>query len=149
MAIVAPVATEAFVGKAYLAVGDGNSPETFTRYCEVDTISEIGVTNDLVEATTFCSGPDKEYIPGLGDGTEVTFSGNYSLENTVQEELIGKVEGKDRVHFQLQMGDDSPVSRIFAFTLAMLTWGLTPSVSKQNGVKFVGKITGPIVRSLA
>jgi hypothetical protein len=143
------VETQAFVGKAFLAVGNGDSPEIFTRYCEVDNISELGVKNDLVEATTFCSGGDKEYIPGLGDGVELTFSGNYALENDTQEQLIDDVESKAKRNFQIQMGDDSPISRVFAFKLAMLSWGVTPSVQKQNAVKFVGKVTGQIVRTVA
>jgi hypothetical protein len=142
------VTTQAFVGKAFLLVGDGASPENFTRYCEVDNMSELGVKNDLVEATTFCSGGDKEYIPGLGDGAEFTFSGNYALENAQQESLIDDVDSKARRNFRLQMGDDSPVTRLFAFTLAMLQWGVTPSVQKQNQMKFVGKVTGPITRTL-
>lgn len=143
----AVVPTKAFVGLAFIAIGDGASPETFNRYCEIDDISGVGVTNDLVEATTFCSGGDKQYIPGLSDGSEITFSANYSLENDVQEQLMDDVDNKRTINVQLQMGDDSPVSRVFSMRLAMLTWELTPSVSKQNVIKFVGKVTGGIIRT--
>jgi hypothetical protein len=141
------VQSEAFVGKAYIAVGNGASPEVFTRYCEVDDIGGIGTKNDQVEVTTFCSGGDKEYVPGLGDGNEISLSANYSLDNDTQEQLIGNVEDKDTINMQLQMGDDSPIARTFQFRVAMLSWEIDPSVSKQNVIKFTGKITGGITRT--
>ena len=138
--------TKAFVGKVFLAVGDGASPEAYTRYCEIDDVSGIGVKNDTVEATTFCSDGVKEYIPGLADGNEVTFGANYSMNDSVQEGLIDDVDAKANRNFQLQIDGSSPF-KTFDFTLAMISWELTPSVSTKNTIKFVGKITGPIVRA--
>lgn len=141
------VPSSAFVGKAFLCVGNGNSPEVFTKYCEVDTISGVGQKNDQVDVTTFCSGGVKQYIPGLSDGSEVTFSANYALNETIQEGLISDVDAKVTRNFQLLMGDDSPVTRVFSFALAMLSWEVDPSVSKQNVIKFTGKMSGPVIRS--
>lgn len=137
--------TDAFVGKIFMAVGDGASPPTYTRYCEVDTISGVGVKNALVDVTTFCSDGNMEYIPGLSDGSEVTFSGNYSMSNTIQEDLMDDVDSKATRAFELQIDGSSPFKN-FKFNMAMLSWELDPSVSKQNVIKFVGKVTGPIVR---
>jgi hypothetical protein len=139
------VATDAFVGKAYLAVGNGDSPEVYATYCEIDTIGGVGQKNDQVEATTFCSGGVKQYIAGLSDGNEVSFSANYSLSNEQQEALITDVENKANRAFQLTMGDNSP-QRVFQFVATMLSWEVDPSVSAKNMIKFTGKITGPIVR---
>jgi hypothetical protein len=97
--------------------------------------------------TTFCSGGNKEYVPGLGDGNEITLSANYSLNDDTQEQLIENVESKDTINMQLQMGDDSPIARTFSFKVAMLSWEIDPSVSKQNVIKFTGKITGGITRT--
>lgn len=139
--------TNAFVGKVYLAVGNGASPEIYTRFCEVDDISGIGVKNDTVDATTFCSGGVKEYIPGLGDGNEITISANYTLlDRAVQEGLIDDVEGKITRAFEIQVGDNSP-HEYFQMNLAMLSWEFDPSVSAKNAIKWTGKITGPIIRS--
>lgn len=142
------VATDAFVGQAYLMVGNGASPEIFTRYCEVYDLSELGAKNDQVEATTFCSGGSKQFIPGLSEGQEFTFQANYALENTIQEELIDATDAQETKNFKLQMGDDSPAAREFSFALALLSWGVTPSLEGKNVIKFVGKITGPIGRSV-
>jgi len=140
------MSSSAFVGKVFLAVGDGASPEVFTRYCEVDTISGVGVKNALVDVTTFCSEGNMEYIPGLSDGSEVTFSANFAMVEDIQDDLMDDVDAKATRHFQLQIDGASP-ARVFSFSMAMISWEIDPSVSKQNVIKFIGKITGPIVRA--
>jgi len=140
------MSSTAFVGKIFLAVGDGASPEVFTRYCEVDTISGVGVKNALVDVTTFCSLGNMEYIPGLSDGSEVTFSANFAMVEDIQDDLMDDVDNKTTRHFQLQIDGSSP-ARTFSFSMAMIAWELDPSVAKQNVIKFIGKITGPIVRT--
>jgi len=139
------VASDAFVGAAYLAIGNGDSPEVYTTYCEIDTIGGIGEKNDQVEVTTFCSGGTKQYVAGLSDGNEVSFSANYSLTNEQQEQLITDVNNKANRSMQLTMGNDSP-QRVFQFLVTMLSWEIDPSVSAKNTIKFTGKITGPITR---
>jgi len=135
--------SKAFVGNAFLAVGNGASPEVFTRYCEVDSISGLGQANAQVEVTTFCSGGVKEYVPGLADGNTVTVTANYDPDNTVQNALIADVKAKTRRNFQLQVADDSPQT-VFHFAMAMLSWDVAPSISAQNKVTFTGKISGDI-----
>jgi hypothetical protein len=139
--------SDAFIGKAFLAVGDGDSPEIFATYCELTEIGDFGEKNDQVEVTTFCSGGFKEFIAGLSEGQEVTFTANYSLDNATQEQLISDVQNKVTRSFTLTFGDDSPSSKVFEFQLAMLSYAITPSVSKQNVIKFSGKQTGQIVRT--
>ena len=68
--------TNAFVGEIYLYRGDG-SPATYTKVCQVFSISGVGQTNALVDATTFCSAGSREYVGGLADGTEITVEANY------------------------------------------------------------------------
>lgn len=135
--------SKAFVGKVFLAVGDGASPEVFTRYCEMDSISGLGQANAQVEVTTFCSGGVKEYVPGLADGNVVTIGANYDPLNTVQNALIADVKAKTNRHFELQVDEDSPAT-VFHFSLAMLSWDVEPSISAQNKVTFTGKISGDI-----
>ena len=139
------VVSKAFVGKFYLEIGDGNSPQAYARYCEITDLKGLGVKNDQVEVTTFCSGGRKEYISGLGDGSEMTFGANYSLDEPIQEGLMDDVDDKVNRDFQVVVGDDSP-HRLFSGTLAMLSYDIAPSVSKQNVVTFVGKQTGLLVR---
>ena len=143
-----PSGEQAFVGKVFLEVGNGASPEVFTRFCNVTDISGFGEKNDQVEVTTFCSNGVKEFIPGLSEGQELSMTANYALEDATQEQLISDVKNKVTRNFKLVIGDDSPVSRTFAFQLAMLSYEIDPSVSKQNEIKFTGKQTGEIVETL-
>lgn len=138
--------TTAFVGKVFLAVGNGASPEVFARYCEIDSMAGIGVKNDLVDVTTFCSNGNKEYVGGLSDGKEVTFGANYSMSETIQEGLMADVDSKATRNFEVQVDGASP-AKTFKMSMAMLDWEFNPSVSKQNVIKFIGKISGPIVRT--
>ena len=139
-------ASKAFVGKMYWAVGNGASPEVFARYCEVDAISGVGQKNSLVDVTTFCSNGVMEYIGGLADGKEVTIGANYAMDEPIQEGLIDDVENKVTRNFELQIDGASPFKTL-KFSLAMIDWEIDPSVAKQNVVKFIGKITGAIVRT--
>lgn len=136
--------TKAFLGKVFLAVGNGASPEVFTRYCEMTTLSGLGQTNAQVDVTTFCSGGNKEYIAGLADGNVVTIEGNYDPLNTIQNQLVADVKAKTTRNFEVQIDDDSPATN-FHIALAMLSWDMTPSLSAANKVTFTGKISGDIV----
>lgn len=145
--MVAAVATKAFVGKVYIAIGDGESPESFVRYCEVNTIGGFGEKNDQIDATTFCSGGYKEFIAGLSEGQEIGITANYSLDDDVQEQLIDAVQAKSNIHVQVQVGDDSP-QKGFGMTVAMLSWEIDPAVDNKNEIKFSMKVTGQIQRTI-
>lgn len=140
------VQTDAFVGEWYLEVGDGESPETFTRYCEVTSMSGLGQVNDLIDATTVCSGGSRQYIGGLADGQEVTVEANYSQDDTVQSGLITDVKNKTTRNFQVVIEEGSP-DKTFSFAAAMLGWTLVPSVDDKNMIQFTFKISGDITIS--
>lgn len=140
------VPSKAFVGKFYLEIGDNASPEVFTRYCEVSSLKGLGVKNDQIEVTTFCSGGAKEFIAGLSEGQEMTFGANYSLDNATQDLLMDDVDDKVDRHYQIVVGDDSP-HKLFSGVMAMLSYDVAPDVQKQNVVTFVGKQTGPLLRA--
>ena len=140
------VPTKAFVGKVYVEIGDGASPEGFDRYCEVQDIKNLGVKNSLVDVTTFCSGGRAEYIGGLSDGGELTFGANFAMSDPIQESLMDDVDDKANRNFRIVVGDDSP-HKLFSGTLAMLSYDIAPAVAKQNVVTFVGKITGDLART--
>lgn len=137
------MATKAFVGKVFLKVGNGASPEVFTRYCEMTSLSGLGQANDQVEATTFCSNGSKEYIPGLADGKEVTVEANYDPLNVTQNQLIADVKAKHTRNFEVEIEEDSPAT-VFHFAAAMLSWEMGPSISAANKVTFTFKISGDI-----
>jgi phage FluMu gp28-like protein len=138
--------SSAFVGKVFLEVGNGESPETFSRYCEVADMSGIGTKNDQVDVTTFCSNGFKEYVAGLSDGSEMSFGANFSMDEPIQEQLMDDVDDKNRRNVQIVVEGSSP-PYIFHAELAMLSYDFVPSVSKQNTIKFTGKSTGRLART--
>lgn len=138
--------TEAFVGKVYFERGAGTSPETYTRICQVFSISGLGQTNDLVDATTFCSNGSREYISGLADGTEVTIEANYEIEDTQLDAWIADVVAKTTRNFRVVVDQGSPQT-VFSFAGVCLSWTLNPSVDDRNTISFTVKISGDITQS--
>lgn len=138
--------TDAFVGKIYFERGSGSSPESFTRICQVFSISGLGETSELIDATSFCSGGYKEYIPGLSDGEEISIECNYEQDDTNLGNLIADVKAKATRSYQVVVEDSSP-DETFAFDAVPLSWVLNPAVDNRNTITFTFKISGEITIS--
>jgi hypothetical protein len=136
--------TEAFVGKVFLERGDGGSPETYTRVCQIFGISGVGQTNALVDATTFCSNGSREYIPGLADGSEVTLNANFETAAAVLRSMITDVKNKATRAFRIVLDDDVNPAVTLYFSAACLSWELGPSIDNKNTINFGVKISGDI-----
>lgn len=143
--------TNAFVGGVYLWRGDGGSPQTFTRVCQLFGISGLGETNALIDATTFCSDGSAEYIGGLKDGAEMTLELNYETvlpDAAVIDEMIRDVKNRATRSFELRAhGDiDNPATVLQTFHLdaLALSWTLNPSPTAKNAISFGCKITGDV-----
>lgn len=143
------MSNKAFVGRVFLARGDGGSPEVFTRVCQNFGISGLGQTNDLIEATTFCSDGNKEYIGGLADGAAVTLEMNFEtvLPNAqVLDDMRADVRNKAVRDFEIQVEGETKgvVDLIFAFSATCLSWTLNPAPGAKNAISFGIKISGDI-----
>lgn len=137
------MATEAFVGNIFLDRGNGASPEVFTRVCQVFGLSGLGESNELVEATNFCSAGSREYIGGLADGEEMTVECNYEQGNAALLAMIADVKAKATRNFQVSVEDSSP-AEVFSFAAVCLAWVLNPAVDDRNTISFTLKISGSI-----
>lgn len=139
--------TNAFVGKVFLERGDGGSPETYTRVCQIFGIGGVGQTNALVDATTFCSNGSREYIPGLADGSEVTLNANFETPSFLSsqiKEMIDDVTEKVTRAFQIVLDDGVNPKVTLQFLAACLSWELGPSIDNKNTINFGVKISGAI-----
>ena len=134
---------DAFVGDMFLERGDGASPEVFTRVCQVFGISGLGESNELVEATTFCSGGNREYLGGLADGDEMTAECNYEQGDTTLLAMIADVKAKATRNFRLSAEHSSP-AEVFSFAAVCMSWTLNPSVDDRNTISFGLKISGAV-----
>jgi hypothetical protein len=119
------------------------SPITFVDVPEVISISGLGQTNDLVDATHFGSGGSREYIGGLADGEEMTIECNFVANSAQQEAFIAAVVAKETGNFKITQTAQSPYVTI-TFAAAYIGWTLNPSVDDRNTISFVIKISGAI-----
>ena len=140
--------TKAFVGNVFLHREKGGSPGEYERVCQVFGISGLGQTNDLIEATTFCSGGNREWINGLADGSEITLECNYETGTTgaILGIMIADVQAKNQRKFIVSVDDGSPSQR-FSFTAICLSWTLNPAVDDRNTISFGLKVSGAITLS--
>ncbi|MBI1216898.1 MAG: hypothetical protein GC185_13930 [Alphaproteobacteria bacterium] len=139
--------TEAFVGNIFFERGDDASPTAYTRVCQIFSIGGVGETNDLVDVTTFCSGGNREYVPGLADGEEVTIEGNYEFGATIYASMIADVKLKANRSYRIVIEDksQSPVAkRNLLFDGSPKSWLLGPSVDDKNTISFTIKISGEV-----
>lgn len=75
-----------------LKLGDGGEPESFTAIAEVKTVDPPDQQADDVEVTNMDSpGRRKEYIPGMIEGGEASFSGNFLPTNPTQDASTGLI----------------------------------------------------------
>lgn len=135
-----------FIGNIFFEYGDGGSPEAFTRFCAVFSISGLGKTKALVDVTTFCSGGNREYIGGLADGQEMTVEANFECGSADVAQMIAFLNDNGNHNYRLVIECGSP-TQIMAFSGTPLSWVLNPSVDNKNGITFTIKISGDIVIS--
>lgn len=122
------------------------SPITYVAVPEVISISGLGSTNDLVDATHFGSAGVREYIAGLADGQEITIECNYVGNSVQQEAFMDAVEAKETGSFQVLVDGVSP-NVTFTFSATYISYVINPSVDDRDTVTFVVKITGAITRA--
>jgi hypothetical protein len=119
------------------------SPIIFVDVPEVISISGLGQTNDLVDATHFGSGGSREYIGGLADGEEVTIECNFVANSAQQEAFCAAVVAKETGNFKVTQTAQSPYV-VITFAAAYISYVINPSVDDRNTITFVVKISGAI-----
>lgn len=130
------------VGGVYFERHNGSA---YVRVCQVQGISGFGETNELVDATTFCSNGSREYIGGLADGEEMTLTMVFE-NDSVLAAMRTDVRNKTNKNGRLVVDAGSP-SLIFTFAYTPLGWVLNPSVEDVNRIDYTLKISGTITES--
>lgn len=138
---------QSFINGIKFKRGDGESPEVFTAMKKVISFSGLGVTNPLVEDTTFDSIDGREYIAGLADGTEVTMEQSYLPGNEQQKALMLDVDQRRNRNFEIVVDDKINDITTFKVTFTCLNWTLNPSPDDKNTISFNLKISGGIGRT--
>jgi hypothetical protein len=135
--------TDATIGGFVFRLGTTGSPLTYNAIEEVFAITGLGKVRELVDATHFASGGNREYIAGLSDGVEITVECNYVPGATRQGDMIAAVNTGDNRLFQVAETLESPETT-YTFTGTPLSWTINPSVDDRNTLSFTVKISGDI-----
>lgn len=137
--------TSAFISGLTFKVGDGASPQVYSAIEEAISVSGVGLTNPLIDATNYDS-TAKEYIAGLADGTEVTVECNYLPNATVQATLKTNTNAGTTTNIQVLI-TDGVTPKTFTFDVIPLSWVINPQVEDRNTLTFTMKITGSIIEA--
>ena len=137
--------TNATIGYNKLAVqAYGGSPIAYVNIEEVRSVSGLGVQGNPVEVTNFdTTAGDKEFIPGLKEGSEVTVSCNWRPNGTVQNNLITSANSGQNRNFKLTNTAFSP-NKSISFAAAVLGYTYGPSATDPNSIEFRLKISGAL-----
>lgn len=134
----------AYYGGITVKIGDGAGTEVFTALENVISLSGLGVTNNLIDVTSFDSNGVMEYIPGLADGETITIECNEVLDATTQLALITDVAaGTQSRNIEIEATDGTNTTTYSMATVPM-SYSINPSVSDKNTISFSLKISGAI-----
>jgi len=123
------------------------SPNVYTAVEEVSSLSGLGKTNPLIDATSFDS-TAREYIAGLADGQELSVEcKRVHTASSVQDSVVTDVDNGTTRNFQLVITDASVspnLTKTYTFAAVCLSWVVTPSFDDANMIAFTLKISGAI-----
>ena len=132
------MATNAILGAgSSLKLGDGASPEVFTKVAEVLRVGAIGQSAAEIDVTSLDS-TAKEYIAALPDGETVAITMNF-VGGTQQNALRDGV--RTTKNFVMEFSDNTQA------TFSMVILGFMrdeTSPESQLTASVNGRITGPI-----
>lgn len=138
-----------------IKVGDGASPENFVVIPELKEYDLPEIKVDMEEATNQDSPMlngliYKEWLAGLADGTEATFTGNYLPTDNTQKLVRTYQDGKAH-NFQVVIRDitQSPIAILttFSFAAFVTSWQPKRQIGKPSQLTFKVKVTGAVTQS--
>lgn len=113
---------------------------------EMGTYSLSGFTREVLESSAF--GDDiKEYTPGLGDGGEITFSGNYDITDANGQVMLEsacknasiftggdlKFYINNTTYFSVKTGGNMLITKVKAITFEKAGIGTVEFTAKVSG----------------
>lgn len=129
---------------AQFQVGDGNSPEVFTKVAEVTSISGPELTAEPIDVTSLDStGGYKEFIPGFLDSGSVQLEVNFIATNQPQTDLRTRVStvGQAAQNYRIILPDTGATQIDFAAIVE--SFSITAESGSQITASISLKISGP------
>ena len=139
--------TDATISNWQFQIEDIASPPVLQSVEEVISVSGLGKSNELVEATNFDSPQGtREFIAGLSDGAEFTVEANYIPGATVQPLVMDAVDSGATRPAVLSYTGVSP-NKTFSFSAVCLGYEVAPDNQGVNQISFTFKVSGDITRA--
>jgi predicted secreted protein len=127
-----------------LKMGDGGSPETFTTIAEVLSIRGPSLSSDTIDVTNHdTSNGYREFIMGLQDGGEVTFSINYqptAPTHNATSGLLKAYDAKTKKNWRLVFPDAGGTTWNFAGVVR--TFSVNAPIDAQLTADVTIKVSG-------
>ena len=120
--------SQAFTGVGtQLQVGNGASPEVFTKIEELLTIGGPELSTEQVEVTSLDStGGYKEYKPGLRDGGQVSFDMNW-IASTLQEQVRDDISDGTARNYKIVWPNSPSTSVVFNASVVSVSFNTEPN----------------------
>lgn len=121
-----------------LKLGDGASPEVFTKIAEVTQVSEIGETAPEIDVTPI-DATARQFIGGLAEGNAVSFTLSYVAANATHKALrdaLGTAK-----NFEIAWSDSSKANFTLVITSFMRGETTAEGVMTAN---LEGRISGGV-----
>jgi hypothetical protein len=115
-----------------LAYGNSETPsEEFTELAQVKDISGPSMSRDTIDVTNHQSPSGfAEFLAGLADGGEVTFTIEYDPEDPTHDQttgLLAFMSETTRRNWRLIFGRSGPGRRVCGYQFVALVTGFTPA----------------------
>jgi len=120
-------------------IGDGATPEVFSRIPEVGDIKAPKGTAEEIDVSSHDSAA-KEFLLGLSDGGECSFPINFIPGDTAQQALYDASKSKALVNFQIK--DDDVPSMTLAFAARVKEFPFVFPVSGAVTTDVVLRVSG-------
>lgn len=123
-------------------VGNGASPEVLLNVGEVRVIPGVGSNNPQVDVSSLDS-TIREYLDGLGDGTEFTITGNRVFADAGQARLIALHVARAAGNFEIHWGNNALKKTTFSGNVQAFNeeGGVDQAVSFSATIKVTSSIT--------
>lgn len=128
-------------------IGDGASPEVYTKVGELYELSEVGAEKELVKMTHHDS-PNRfqEYILGLADGSQITCAANFIKSDTGQAAIRTAFDAEGETSFRV-IGPTGAQQETLDFGALVMSHNVDRPLEDRQAFNFTLKITGPITYS--
>ena len=122
--------------------GDGASPEVFTTIAEVGTITGPSQSSEFVQVTNQDS-TAHEYIAGIIDPGEISFTTNYIPQNATHKALLVDFKDKSKDNYELVFPTGNAGDK-WTFAAAVTGAEVTAPIDGPLQLSVTLKVTGAV-----